>query len=116
MTDFSVFWAVPILLLFVTWFFGSLSVHIRESDSKWLWPAPILFVIFAHYLNYCNRDNLRSIFHGGGQHMGYYEALMMYGSPVHQWFNWILLGLSAFYCFFLCIVCLFNIDINEKKS
>jgi hypothetical protein len=115
MTDFSVFWVIPLLLLFFTWFFASMSVLIKESECKWAWPAPILGVILAHYLHYYNRDNLSSIFHGGGQHMGYYEALMMYGSPVHQWFNWILLGLSAFYCFALCVVCLFNIDI-EKKS
>jgi len=115
MTDFSVFWIIPILLLVFTWFFSSWAIIIKDSGIKWFWPAPILFVVLAHYLHYYNRDSLGSIFHGRGQHMGYYEALMMYGTPVHQWFNWILLGLSAFYCFFLCVICLFNIDV-EKKS
>jgi hypothetical protein len=117
MTDFSVFWVTPVLFLFATWFIASLAPLIKEySDCKWLWPAPLLFLILMHVGHYYNRANLHSVFHGGSPHMGYYEALIMYGNSWHQWFNWILLGISALYCVVVFIACLFNSDLRYENK
>ncbi len=116
MEDYSVFWIIPILTLIMTWFGLGLASLARESEYPFACIPAIIGVILWHLMMFYNRDSLHSIFHGGTQHIGYYQALELYGEPIHRLFNYGLLGIQVLFFISVCLHCLGIIKIDQKDK
>ncbi len=111
MSDHSVFWVCPILLFIVTVFCSGLAAAAKKDDP--FLGVAMLFAGFCfHLLHIFSKDSLNSIFHGGTQHMGYYQCLFVYGTTVEIFFNFclLILGIIIYIFYFLVFVGLISLD------
>jgi hypothetical protein len=119
--DHSVFWVCPILSFILTAFFCGLAMLSRDKEKPGEIPLPmgflaLAFVVLFHVWDFYNRDSLNSIFHGGSQHMGYYQALWEYGTKLELGFNFVLLAFKALFFIMALLIFVGIVDPPDGKS
>jgi len=117
-TDTTVFWVIPFLLLFVTWLGCGLAGMTKDAkDFWWAWPLPLVGVLLFHWFNLENRCSLRSFWADPDwRHIGYYQALLEYGSSWQLWCNFGMLAFNAFAVLSTILVCFGVVAVPREKA